>query len=230
MAVSCQYVVCRGYRSSSGSYPLSEWWLMLMLVGLFQQQKSKNINTGLRVGTPCSRTTQKGQLRGVLKVHLVAPSSQTAPVVLCCLLVGNVGTLLLPLLASVNASKPYVLPDILLCFHQAMMYLCPSKAVFDLSDEDITIFSLSAMLFDVVSSLLVCLHGTRAGWSCLAIYPFKIDYDSTCICGSLHIVCCISLMVRAVGRQVRTMASIKFSVSISKALISLYMFLVCLER
>ena len=115
--------VCRGYRSSSGSYPLSEWWLMLMLVGLFQQQKSKNINTGLRVGTPCSRTTQKGQLRGVLKVHLVAPSSQTAPVVLCCLLVGNVGTLLLPLLASVNASKPYVLPDILLCFHQAMMYL-----------------------------------------------------------------------------------------------------------
>ena len=85
-----------------------------------EKQEHKHWTT---VGTPCSRTTQKGQLRGVLKVHLVAPSSQTAPVVLCCLLVGNVGTLLLPLLASVNASKPYVLPDILLCFHQAMMYL-----------------------------------------------------------------------------------------------------------
>lgn len=203
---------------------------MLMLMGLFQQQKSKNINTGLRVCIPCSGTTQKGQLRGVPKVHLVAPSSQTAPVVLCCSLLGKVGTLLLRGWLLSMPRNPMFSLAYYFVFTNLWCTLCPSKAVFDLSDEDITMFSLSAMLFDVVSSLLVCLHGTRAGWSCLAIYLFKIDYDSICICRSLHIACCISLMLRAVGRQVRTMASIKFSISISKALISSCMFLVCLER
>ena len=151
-------------------------------------------------------------------------------VVLCCLLLGKVGTLLLRWLASVMPRNPMFSLAYCFVFNNLWCILCPSKKVFDLSDEDITMFSLSAMLFHVVSSLLVCLHGTRPDWSCLAIYPFKIDYDSTCICGSLHIACCISLMVRAVGRQVRTIASIKFSVSISKALISSCMFLVCLER
>ena len=92
------------------------------------------------------------------------------------------------------------------------------------------VFLYSMMSFDVVSSLKVCLYGPRACWYCLAMYSFMMDCDSACICGLLRIPCCISLMVRAVGRQVCMMASMKFSVSFSKVLISFYRLLVCLER
>ena len=91
-------------------------------------------------------------------------------------------------------------------------------------------FPLSMMSFDSLSSLKVCLYGARTCCSCLEMYPFTMDYDSACICGSLFIACCISLLVRTVGRQLCMMTSMKYFVSISNVLISLCMLLVCLEK
>ena len=91
-------------------------------------------------------------------------------------------------------------------------------------------FPLSMMSFDGVSSLKVCLYGARACCSYLGMYPFRMDYDSACICDSFCIACCISLMVRTVGRQFCMMTSMKYSVSISNLLISLCILLMCLEK
>ena len=100
-------------------------------------------------------------------------------------------------------------PGTLLCLHKTLM----SQTTFDWSDESIImVFPLSMMSFDVASSLKVCLYGTRACWSCLKMYPFTMGCDSTCVCESFHTACCISLMVKTVGRQVCTMVTMKFSV------------------
>ena len=108
---------------------------------------------------------------------------------------------------------------------------CASWTVFDWSDEGIRMmFPLSMMSFDGVSSLKVCFYGARACCSYLGMYPFRMDYDSACICDSLCIACCISLMVMTVGRQFCMMTSVKYSVSISNVLISLCMLLVCQEK
>ena len=101
----------------------------------------------------------------------------------------------------------------------------------DWSDEGIRmVFPFIMVSFDVVSSLKVCLYGARSCWSCLVLYLFTMDCDSACMRGSFYIACCISLMVKAIGRQICMMASMTFSVSCSKVLISLCMLLVCLER
>ena len=108
---------------------------------------------------------------------------------------------------------------------------CAGRTIFDWSDGGISmVFPLSMMSFDVVSSLKVFLYGAMVCSYCLTMYPFTMDCGSACICVSLHIAYCISLMVRVIGRQVCMMASMKFSVSYSKVLISLCRLLVCLER